>query len=119
MYVASAVSWPHVADRLPVRWGLSGQANRYGGRFEGLVLVPLVATFVYLINLVPASASQPAMIFIRLAIVIPMGANYAAILLIYRGYRVNLTNCVFFALATMLAAMVAVVYFQSRKTAHP
>ena len=39
MYVAAAIAWPSVPDRLPVHWGLSGKVNRYGSKLEGLPLL--------------------------------------------------------------------------------
>jgi hypothetical protein len=52
-------------------------------------------------------------------IVISVGAIYAAMLVIYRGDRVNVTNFAFLAVAILLAAIVAVVYFRSRAVAQP
>ncbi len=55
-YVASAVlillmliltwyGWTHVpaGHRIPLQWGVDGQPDRYSGRFEGLLLTPLIA----------------------------------------------------------------------------
>ena len=52
MFIGAAVSWSHAPDRIPVHWNLSGQADRYGGRVEGLLLMPLVASGIYLLMLV-------------------------------------------------------------------
>lgn len=32
--------------KIPVHWGIDGQPDRYGGRFEGLFLMPLIMTAV-------------------------------------------------------------------------
>ncbi|MFC4455977.1 DUF1648 domain-containing protein [Deinococcus sonorensis] len=37
-----AWSWPRQPLQVPVHWNLLGQPDRYGGRFEALVAVPLV-----------------------------------------------------------------------------
>lgn len=48
MFVAACVAWPSAPDRIPIHWGLDGQVNGYGGRFEGLLLLPLITLGVYL-----------------------------------------------------------------------
>lgn len=47
MFLLTALTWSSAPDRIPVHWGLSGQPDRYGGRFEGLLLLPLVALGLY------------------------------------------------------------------------
>lgn len=53
MFVLAAVAWTGVPDRIPVHWNWSGQPDRFGGRFEGLLGLPLaaIAVFVLLIFL--------------------------------------------------------------------
>jgi uncharacterized membrane protein len=44
MFLLSAWTWFHVPDQLiPVHFGPDGQPDRYGSKFEGLLLLPLVA----------------------------------------------------------------------------
>jgi immunity protein, SdpI family len=52
MFVLAAITWPHAPDRIPVHWGLNGEVNRYGGKFEGLLLVPIIGLATYLLFLV-------------------------------------------------------------------
>ncbi len=52
MFVAAAIAWPHAPSRIPVHWNINGQVDRYGGRFEGLLLMPLVALGFYVLMLV-------------------------------------------------------------------
>ena len=47
MFLVAAVVWPRVPKRLPVHWDAAGNADRVGGRFEGLLLLPLLATVLY------------------------------------------------------------------------
>jgi len=49
MFLIAALNWNAVPDRIPVHWGLSGQADRWGGRAEGLLLLPAVGLGVYLL----------------------------------------------------------------------
>jgi uncharacterized membrane protein len=52
MFTLAAITWPHAPDRIPVHWGLNGEVDRYGGKFEGLLLVPLLGLGTYLLFLV-------------------------------------------------------------------
>lgn len=51
MFVAAALIWPHAPESFPVHWGVSGEVDRYGGRFEGLLFLPLLSVALYLIML--------------------------------------------------------------------
>jgi uncharacterized membrane protein len=41
--------WPHMADRLPVHWGLDGRPDRWGGRAEALLMPVAILAFIYLL----------------------------------------------------------------------
>jgi uncharacterized membrane protein len=77
MFVAAAIAWPHAPDRIPVHWNISGQVDRYGGRFEGLLLMPLVALGFYVLMLV-------------LPRIDPGRANYARFRGAYNAIRIGL-----------------------------
>jgi uncharacterized membrane protein len=77
MFVAAAIAWPHAPDRIPVHWNINGQVDRYGGRFEGLFLMPLFALGVYVLMLV-------------LPRIDPGRANYARFSGAYRAIRIAL-----------------------------
>jgi uncharacterized membrane protein len=64
MFVAAAAVWPSAPDAIPVHWNASGQVDRYGGRFEGLILLPLIALSFYLL-------------LRYLPLIDPLRANYA------------------------------------------
>ena len=49
MFAAAAAVWPSAPDAIPVHWNVSGEVDRYGGRFEGLLLLPLAALVIYLL----------------------------------------------------------------------
>ena len=51
MFALAAATWGSVPARIPVHWNLVGQVDRYGGRFEGVLAMPLVAAAVYLLML--------------------------------------------------------------------
>jgi uncharacterized membrane protein len=47
LFVAAALAWPHAPESMPVHWNLAGEVDRYGGRAEGLLAVPLIALGLY------------------------------------------------------------------------
>ena len=47
--VIGASIWHRLPDRMPVHWGISGEVDRYGSRFEGVFLLPLMVIFVNLL----------------------------------------------------------------------
>jgi len=48
MSMLAAVTWSSAPDRIPIHWTLSGEPDRFGGKFIGLVGLPLAALGVYL-----------------------------------------------------------------------
>jgi uncharacterized membrane protein len=54
MFGVAAARWGSVPDRLPVHWNAAGEVDGYGGRFEALLLLPLVALVLYpLLRFIP------------------------------------------------------------------
>jgi len=51
MLAASAWAWHLLARdaRIPVHWSLTGEVDRYGGKFEGLLMLPLILAGVALL----------------------------------------------------------------------
>lgn len=99
MFVLGLV-WPSAPDQIPVHWGLAGQPDRYGGKFEGLLLLPLLTLGVYLVMLLvpridPRSANyaqfQGAYSIFRLSSVAVLALVYGFILLWIRGVELNAT----------------------------
>ncbi|HKI74884.1 MAG TPA: SdpI family protein [Pseudomonadales bacterium] len=45
MFAIAAYAWLRVPDgiRIPVHWGLDGKPNRFGGKAEGLLVMPCIA----------------------------------------------------------------------------
>lgn len=46
MFVMGVALWPITPEAVPVHWNRAGQVDRYGGRFEGLFGVPIIALVV-------------------------------------------------------------------------
>jgi len=49
MFAAALIVWPSAPSGIPVHWNASGEVDRYGGKFEGLLLLPLLALGIYLL----------------------------------------------------------------------
>jgi uncharacterized membrane protein len=52
MFLIAAVSWSHVPDTIPTHWNAYGEVDDYGGKFTGLLLLPLVTLMIYLGNFI-------------------------------------------------------------------
>ena len=98
MFAGGALSWNAVPERIPVHYGLTGEPDRWGGRFEGLFALPLVAVAVYLAFLLLRridplrknySEFAGAWQTIRLAILVMLAAIEAMVLLMVRGWPVR------------------------------
>lgn len=98
MLILAALAWTSAPDRIPVHWGLSGQPDRFGGRFEGLLAEPLVAIGVYLLLILlpridPRRAHYDAFsgpyAILRTGIVAFMFAVHLMILLWIRGRAID------------------------------
>lgn len=74
MFGLAAVSWNGVPGRLPVHWNLAGQVDRYGGRFEGLLVLPILSALIYLM-------------LIFLPRIDPGRENYERFAPVYRAFR--------------------------------
>jgi uncharacterized membrane protein len=51
MFAWAAAGWGDAPARFPVHWGLSGEPDRFGGRFEGMLAPPLLGLGLYLLLL--------------------------------------------------------------------
>ncbi len=98
MFAAAAVTWPHAPGRIPMHWDINGQVNGYGGRFEGLLLMPLLALGIYLLMLAlpridPGRANyrkfRGTYNAIRIAVLLVFGDFYAVIVAWIWNERVN------------------------------
>ena len=101
MFALAAVAWPAAPDRIPVHWNWAGQPDRLGGKFEGLLVLPLVAAGIYtLLLFIPRldprrknyDAFAGPFAVIRTVIVGLALGLYVVILLWIRGERTHLNG---------------------------
>ena len=98
MFVAATVAWPRAPERVPVHWNIQGQVDRYGGKFEGLLLTPLIALGLYVLLLVlprfdPGYANYRRFAtpytVIRYLLIVVTTAIYTILLMSMFGHSVN------------------------------
>jgi len=103
MFALAAASWDSAPDRIPVHWGIDGRVDRYGGRFEGLLAMPMVALGLYLAmrflpRIDPGRANYEgfagAYATIRLAVLALMAGIYGVVHLWIRDRQVRMETVV-------------------------
>jgi immunity protein, SdpI family len=103
MFIATAIFWDRVPDRVPVHWNVAGQVDRYGGKVEGLLVVPALSLGLYLLlafipRLDPRRAAYPrfagSYAVIRSAIVGFLAATHVAMLYAATGQPVDINRVI-------------------------
>jgi uncharacterized membrane protein len=103
MFAMAAATWSSAPDQIPVHWNAAGDVDRYGGKFEGLLLLPLMATGMYLLlrfvpRVDPGRANYagfaPTYALIRIATLVVMAAIYAVMHMWLRGREVSINAVV-------------------------
>jgi uncharacterized membrane protein len=110
MLILGALCWSHVPDRIPVHWNIQGEVDGYGGKFTGLVLLPLIMLGMYLLLLVlpvldPGRANYPSFAgaynAIRLTLTLFFSCIYVVTVLVALGYRVNMSTVIGLAMGLL------------------
>lgn len=113
MWVAAGLAWPSAPAQIPTHWGLDGQVNGYGGKFEALLLLPLLALLIYVIMLFAPRLDpgrlnyekfQGAYTVLRLTVVAFLAVIYGLIIAAMRGHAVDMQR-----MAPLLAGLLMVV----------
>lgn len=90
MFIAAAVRWGSVPDRIPTHWNAAGQVDGYGGKFSGLLLMPIITAGLYLLlkyipRIDPARRNYESFagtyLLIRVVLTVYMAFIYAVLLL--------------------------------------
>jgi uncharacterized membrane protein len=114
MFVLAAVSWPYAPERIPVHWNLQGEVDGYGGKFTGLLLMPLLTLGLYALFLVlprfdPGGANYRtfagAYNVIRVSLVVFMAALYTVTVLAAFGWPVNIGTFVSLAIGGLFVVL--------------
>jgi uncharacterized membrane protein len=111
-------AWPRVPDQVPVHWNAAGQIDRYGGKAEGLLLVPALAFGFYALFLVlprldPGRASYArfgrAYGIIRVAFLALMAVVQVVIVAAALGSPVNTSRIIIVAVGGLFALLGSVL----------
>jgi uncharacterized membrane protein len=114
MFILAAATWPTAPDKIPVHWNIDGQVDRYGGKFEGLLALPLIAAGLYLLLLIlprfdPGYANYGrfagAYRIIRLSLIVVLTLIYSAIHLSIRGYGIRMESAVPLMIGVMMIVL--------------
>jgi uncharacterized membrane protein len=110
MFAASLYAWPRVAEMLPVHWGFSGEPDRFGGRFEGLLLLPLVTLGVYaLVTWLPrldrkGARNSVVIGVVRSITVVGMTALHLGLVAGYLGWGIDIVRLASLVVGAILLA---------------
>jgi uncharacterized membrane protein len=114
MFVAAAIIWPTVSAPIPIHWDAHGNANGYGGKFEGLLLLPLIALGIYVLLLFlpridPGRANYAQFagpfLVVRYAVLLLLAGLYGITLLAIKGYGFNTTRLVLGAIGILFIVL--------------
>jgi uncharacterized membrane protein len=114
MFGLTAWAWTRVPDQLPVHWDIAGEVDRYGGKVEGLLLVPLISLGLYglfrvLPRLDPGRANYPrfagAYSAIRIAILAVMAVIQLALVATALGQPIDVTRVIVVAVGALFAVI--------------
>jgi uncharacterized membrane protein len=110
MFAVAAGCWSQAPEKMPIHWNFRGEVDAYGGRFAGLMLLPLTAAGIYLLTLVVPLVDPGRLNYrnfakvyntFRLVIVLFLAVVYCVTLLVAFGHHVNLIMVVFLATAAL------------------
>jgi uncharacterized membrane protein len=116
MFALAAFTWDAAPDFLPVHWNLAGEADRFSGKVEGLLALPVIALVMYLVLLVApmlmsARPEQLGGVYtgVRFAVLLMLAALYVLILLSIRGVPIDMTRAATMLVGALLIGVGAVM----------
>ncbi len=114
MFVAAAILWQTIPSRVPVHWDASGNVNGYGGKFEALLLMPIITIGIYLLLLFipridPGKANYAQFasryVVIRYVVLLVMAAIYVFTILAVKGVGFDMTRVIIGVEAVMFIVL--------------
>ncbi|HEX9016575.1 MAG TPA: SdpI family protein [Chloroflexota bacterium] len=114
MFLVAAVSWTSAPERYPVHWNLAGQVDRYGGKTEGLLLMPVMTLAIYLAlvfvpRIDPLRANYERFRgtygAMRLVFTVSMAIIYGIMLLSGAGYPIDTSRVIPMVVGGMLVVV--------------
>jgi uncharacterized membrane protein len=114
MSAVATWAWQQVPGRLPVHWNIHGQVDRWGGKFEGLLLLPIIALGLYLLTLIlplidPGRHNYQnfakAFNVIRIALLLFLALIYGVTILAAFGRQLDMTTIMFVAMGILFIVL--------------
>jgi uncharacterized membrane protein len=101
MFVLAAVSWNQAPDSIPIHWNITGTADGFAGKAEGLLLYPVASLGLYLALLLiprfdPKRSNDAAFSgtykVLRLIMLAFFAVVYGIVHLWIRGYEISMST---------------------------
>ena len=114
MFLIAASAWAVAPERIPIHWNLQGEVDGYGGKFVGLLLLPLMAFGLYwmlllLPRLDPGKANYESFAkvygLIRVTVIVFMAGLYAVTVLAALGYAIDMSMVVGVGVGLLMAIL--------------
>ncbi|WP_334110722.1 SdpI family protein [Thermodesulfitimonas autotrophica] len=114
LLVAAVILYPLLPERVPVHWNWRGEVDRYGSRFEGAFVAPLLALGIYILMVLTPlidprrenyARFAGAYRLLRWVFVLFMASIYVVWMAAALGYRVDIGLAVKTALGLLFAAI--------------
>ena len=114
MLAYGALAWPDAPARFPMHWNLHGEIDRWGGSFEGLFLMPLIALGLslmlrFLPRIDPGRANYDnfagAWATARVAIAAMLTATYGVVQGAARGRAIEAVTVLPFVIGALLVVL--------------
>jgi uncharacterized membrane protein len=104
MFILAAIAWPQAPERIPTHWGITGEPDSYGGKFLGLLGIPLTMIGIYaLLYFLPRFDPRREnyqkfwgkYLFFRLVILLLLACIQIVVFLWIVGVNINMSLAVF------------------------
>jgi immunity protein, SdpI family len=114
MFAAAVWSWSRVPDRMPTHWNIRGEVDGFGGKFTGLLLMPLVTLGIYGLMLAlprfdPGKANYANFAttynVMRCVFTLFMAVIYCVTLLAAFGHQTNMTIVIQLAMSALFLVL--------------
>lgn len=114
MFLYGALAWSSAPERFPMHWNIRGEIDRWGGRFEGLFALPLIALAVlfllrFLPRIDPGRANYDnfagAWATLRVAVVATVTAVYGLVQAAARGRDIEVRTAMPLVVGALLIVL--------------
>ena len=114
MFVAGAIAWTALPEAIPVHWNAAGEADRWGGKVEGLFLLPAITALLVLgLRFLPLidprrdryAEFAGAYEIVRLAVVAELAGIYALTLAAAFGAPISMTPAIGMLVGLLLVVL--------------